>query len=41
MVTREETENASNLIVGSEFKLLENTPHPIDRVDVNLIIREM
>jgi pimeloyl-ACP methyl ester carboxylesterase len=44
MVTREETEHAARTIPRAEFYMLENTIHPIDKIDMNRLaqtIREM
>lgn len=37
MVTEDETKHVANLIPNSNFYLLPNTPHPIDKINVNLI----
>ncbi|HTL82074.1 MAG TPA: alpha/beta fold hydrolase [Bacteroidia bacterium] len=39
MVTREESENAAGKIHGAEFMLLENTPHPIEKVNIAALMK--
>ncbi|MBK9190117.1 MAG: hypothetical protein IPM77_00730 [Crocinitomicaceae bacterium] len=39
MVTQEETKRIVSLIDHAEFYLLENTVHPIDRIDLNKVVK--
>lgn len=41
MVTREESENAAEHLPNGKFVLLENTPHPIEKVAVEKIVSEV
>ena len=37
MVSREESENAVQYLANGKFQMLENTQHPFERVDVNML----
>lgn len=41
MVSETETLNAANAIPNGTFKLLKDTPHPIDKIDINLLANEI
>lgn len=41
MVSAEETQNAANALVNSQYELLPNTPHPIEQVDVRLLAEKI
>ena len=39
MVTREESEIAANSLPNGKFMLLENTPHQVDKADVEMMMK--
>lgn len=41
MVTREESQAVAEVLANGEFVLLGNTPHPLEKVDVGVLVREV
>lgn len=41
MVSREETEHVHHVIQGSSFRILPNTPHPIEQINPDLLAQEI
>ena len=41
MVTETETKHVANLIPSANLYLLPNTPHPIDKINVNLVVQKI